>query len=376
MPSRVAILKTSPDNVVGDYKRLMHLAEYTKVIQKDVETIIKINLSWSLYYPACSTEPWQLDGVLKTMREDEYKNIVGVENQTVVTHPWKGAYNNKWLPVMKKHEVEYKPLTNVEWVPYKPKSEMLAMNDLFGGVLVPKMFFGANVVHLPTVKTHGHTTTTGAMKNAFGGLIPKYRHHAHRKIHEVLVDLLSIQKEVHRGIFAVMDGTVCGNGAGPRTMEPHIGNIIIASDDQVAIDAVSARIMGFDPMSIDYIRMAHERGLGMGDVDQVEIVGMEKEEFSKLNFGFETKKSPIIKWDQRLRKGTANVKWLHNFLFHSPIFKTFIFASELYHDRIWYPTTGKKHIKEFLTTEWGALFEKYGHGKFPEYDKVRNWNPY
>ena len=99
---------------------------------------------------------------------------------------------------------------------------------------------------LPTVKTHGHTTTTGAMKDAFGGVNPKYRHHAHKKIHEILVDLLAIQKGIHKGIFAVMDGCVCGNGAGPRTMEPFTGNVILASKDQVAIDAIAAKIMGFE----------------------------------------------------------------------------------------------------------------------------------
>lgn len=374
--SKVAVLKTHPNTITENYSKLMKLAEYEKNIPKQNKTVLKINLSWSLYYPACSTPPWQLEGVLKTLRNDGYKDVVGVENQTVVTHPWKGAYLNKWLPVLKKYDTEFKPLTNVKWVPYSPKSEMLAMHDIFDEIIVPETFIGSNVIHLPTVKTHGHTTTTGSMKNAFGGLIPKRRHHAHIKIHEVLVDLLSIQKEIHKGIFAVMDGAVCGNGAGPRTMIPYIGNLILASDDQVAIDAVAAKMMGFDPLKINYIRMAHERGLGMGDTDQIEIVGMEKSEYDKINFGFEVQKSPVIKWDQRIRKGTSNIKWLHSLLFHSPIFRTFIFASETYHDKLWYPTAGKKNIETFMKTEWGKVFESYEYGDYPKYTEVKNWNPY
>jgi len=50
--SKVVVIKTSPDTVVSDYKELMHKAEYSKYIQKKFETLIKINLSWSLYYPA------------------------------------------------------------------------------------------------------------------------------------------------------------------------------------------------------------------------------------------------------------------------------------------------------------------------------------
>jgi len=214
------------------------------------------------------------------------------------------------------------------------------------------------------------------MKNAFGGLIPKYRHHSHRVIHEVLVDLLAIQKEIHKGTFAIMDGTVAGNGAGPRTMEPYIANTILASSDQVAIDAVSAKIMGFDPMKIPYIRMAHDRGLGMGDVRQIDIEGIGQKEFGKLRFNFTTKKSPIIKWDQIIRKGTHDVKWLHQALFHSPVFRTFIFASEFYHDNLWYPTVGRSRIRTFNKTEWGELFNKYPYGSFPKNKKVGEWDPY
>ena len=373
---KVAVLKANLGTILDDYKELMHLADYENFLPKENKTVIKLNLSWSLYYPACSTPPWQLEGALKTLKKDNYKDTIAVENQTVVTHPWKGAYYNKWLPILNRYGVEFQPLTDVEWVPYEPKTEMLAMHDIFSEILIPKIFIGSNIVHLPTVKTHGHTTTTGAMKDAFGGLIPKYRHHAHKKIHEILVDLLAIQKEIHKGIFAVMDGCVCGNGAGPRTMEPFIGNVILASEDQVAIDAVAAKIMGFEPLDIDYIKMAHERGLGMGDVDQIEIAGMDRREFETLNFGFRVKKSPVIMWDQILRKKTANIKWLHHLLFYSPVFKTFIFASEFYHDWFWYPVIGKRKIKEFMKTDWGELFKKYPYGKFPEYKAVQEWDPY
>src|SRR5205807_248759 len=82
------------------------------------------------------------------------------------------------------------------------------------GSMLPDYFEGKNIVHLPTVKCHIYTTTTGAMKNAFGGLLNTRRHYTHSWIHETLVDLLAIQKEIHSGIFAVMDGTTAGNGPG------------------------------------------------------------------------------------------------------------------------------------------------------------------
>src|SRR5438477_4843751 len=108
------------------------------------------------------------------------------------------------------------------------------------------------------------------MKNAFGGLLNTRRHYTHSWIHETLVDLLAIQKEIHSGIFAVMDGTTAGNGPGPRTMYPVVKNVMLTSSDQVAIDAVAAKLMGFDPLSIGYIRRAHDAGLGIGNPREIE----------------------------------------------------------------------------------------------------------
>ncbi len=354
----VSVLKTSPQTVLADYSKLMHLAEYQSSIHKDKETVLKLNLSWSLYYPSCSTEPWQLEGVLKTLQKDGYKHLHPVENRTVVTDVWKGAKGNKWLPILDKYNLKYEPLTEVEWVNYKPKAEMLAMDKIFpgntGGHKIPKLFIGKNVIHLPTVKVHGHTQMTGAMKNAFGGLITRRRHHCHKMIHEVLVDLLAIQKEIHPGIFAVMDGTVAGDGAGPRTMIPKIKNYLLASGDQVAIDAISAKMMGYDPLKIKFIKLAHDRGLGMGDPRQIEVVG---EDISKINFHFQTSRSPVIMGDKLFRFGA--LKFVEPLLFHTPLFKLCVFGSEFYHDKLWYNTVGKRHINKFMQTEWGKLWQKY-----------------
>jgi hypothetical protein len=50
-----------------------------------------------------------------------------------------------------------------------------------------------------------------------------------------------LMKEIHTGLFATMDGTTAGSGAGPRTMDSHRKNVILASTGQVAIDAVAAQ---------------------------------------------------------------------------------------------------------------------------------------
>ena len=53
-----------------------------------------------------------------------------------------------------------------------PRPKMLVLDEIFpDGIRIPKRLIGANIIHLPTMKTHVFTTMTGAMKNAFGGLL-------------------------------------------------------------------------------------------------------------------------------------------------------------------------------------------------------------
>jgi len=64
---KVAIVRTSPRTIFADYYRLMNLAEYQNYLPKDVETALKINISWHFFYPGSSTTPWQLEGVIRTL---------------------------------------------------------------------------------------------------------------------------------------------------------------------------------------------------------------------------------------------------------------------------------------------------------------------
>ncbi len=355
--ARVAVVRTRPETVLEDYGRVMELAQYRDTISRDGETLLKLNLSWTKYFPSCSSQPWQVDGVAGKMIADGYdrSRLIPIENKTVVTNPRAGCRNNRWEPVLHRHGLTFTPLTEVDWQVYRFKSPLLKLNDIFPeGIQIPAIYPGRQIVHLPTVKTHGHAVMTGSVKNSFGGLLREVRHYAHKYMHEVLVDLLYMQRELHPGIFTVMDGTVAGDGAGPRTMIPRVKNLLLAASDSLAIDAIAAKLMGFDPMSIPFIRMAHERGLGVGDPRQIELVG---DDVAGENFGFQTRKSLVIWGDQMIRKGF--LRPLERLLLHSPLMVWAPFASNVYHDMIWYPTIGRSRIGDFMRTEWGTLFKKY-----------------
>jgi uncharacterized protein (DUF362 family) len=353
----VAVVKTTPASVLDDYARLMDLAGYRSAIDPGRETLLKLNLSWTKYFPACSSEPWQVEGVVRKLLADGLprERLIPVENKTVVTNPRTGCRNNRWEAVLRRYGLEFVSLPETEWRVYRFKSPLLRLNEIFPeGIEIPALYPGRQIVHLPTLKTHGHAVMTGAVKNAFGGLLKEVRHYAHKYMHEVLVDLLYMQRELHPGVFAVMDGTVCGDGAGPRTMVPRVHNFLLASADSVALDAVAARMMGYDPMSIPFLRMAHERGLGVAALKEIEVVG---EDLSAVNFGFHTRRSLVIWGDQMIRRGI--LRPFEGLLLHSPLVVWAPFASNVYHDWFWYPTIGRSRIRQFNQTEWGRLFRTY-----------------
>ncbi len=358
--SKVAILRTKPETVLQDYQRLCELAGMKDALDPSATTILKDNITWHLLYPGANTTPWQLEGTIQALQASGFNDIVDVHNKTVVTIADLGDRYNKYGPVLEKYGIPKKynfKDEDMTWVPFKPKAKMLVLDHIYpNGIYLPDYFFGKNIIHLPTVKTHSYTVTTGAMKNAFGGLLNVNRHYTHTWIHDTLVDLLAIQKEIHSGVFATMDGTTAGSGPGPRTLVPHQKDIILASSDQVAIDAVAAQLMGFDPLKIRYIAKATEQGLGQGDPRQIELVGMPELGNECWNF----------KVGVNLGTGTGMLLWrtplkvFQKLLFHTPLVNIFIFASEYYHDHFWYPVKGKKVVEQWKQeSPWGKLFDEY-----------------
>jgi uncharacterized protein (DUF362 family) len=368
--STVAVVRTKPASVFDDYHRLMNLARYQEVVDKTADTALKVNISWHLFFPASSTTPWQIDGVVRAMKKDGYKTdlIHACHNRTVVIDSRLGEKDNKQRQVVESHGLRNVHLYEEgpdAWIDVRDAvgdltKKFLCLNEVYPkGFSIPRRFIGENIVHLPTVKTHVFTTTTGAMKNAFGGLLNEHRHWTHPVIHETLVDLLMIQKKIHRGVFAVMDGTFAGDGPGPRCMVPYVKNVLLASSDQVAIDAVAAKLMGFDPMKdCKFVRLAHDAGLGCGDPRDIELVGDTDVANENWHFDgpfkemtFASKNQHRIYWGPLKKPVEWSLKtWLAPWAY---------VASVAYHDAFWYPRFAKKKMLPVLDSDWGRLFANW-----------------
>jgi len=358
--SRVAVLRTQPATVLEDYIRLFELAGGQEALSPGVTTILKDNISWHYPMPSANTTPWQLEGAILALRQAGFTDLVAVQNKTVVINAFKGQDLNCYVPIFEHYGIPV--LFNfrdedMRWTCYRPKAQMLVLDRIYPeGIHIPDYFPGKNIVHLPTVKTHIYSTTTGAMKNAFGGLLSTHRHYTHTWIHETLVDLLAIQREIHPGLFAFMDGTTAGNGQGPRTMMPVVKSVILASADQVAIDAVAAAMMGFDPLQIGYIRLAHERGLGVGDRRAIEIVGDVDAAQEKWHFHVGWNLHRFLAW----MAWYGPTRFLQKLVLRTPLVAIPIFISEFNHDYVQWPLRFRRIYERWRAeTPWGQLFQRY-----------------
>lgn len=141
------------------------------------------------------------------------------------------------------------------------------------------------LVSLPKMKTHQLTKYTGAVKNFYGVIPGSGKAGIHRQapteeeLSEAVVDIYSALKPR----LAVMDGIMGMEGEGATNGTPIPSSVILSSADCVALDAVASEIMGFSHRDILTTRFAHERGLGIGELGQIEVTG-EKISDVKINF--------------------------------------------------------------------------------------------
>src|SRR4051794_26823785 len=162
--SKVAVVRTSPATVLEDYHRLMNLAGYQDVVARDADTALKVNISWHFFYPGCSTTPWQLEGVIRTLLKDGYSRdlIHACHNRTVVIDAHLGERENKQVDVVEAHGLRNVHLYegDNQWVNVRDAvgdlaDKFLVLNEVYPkGFAIPRRFIGENIIHLPTVKTH------------------------------------------------------------------------------------------------------------------------------------------------------------------------------------------------------------------------------
>ena len=151
--------------------------------------------------------------------------------------------------------------------------------DVFEKIGIPKSILDADLfLNLPKLKTHCQTVVTFGIKNMQGVFTVEEKIMFHDESFPwKMVDILRVAKP-H---VTIIDGLICGEGYGPIYSTPVEMNLIVASQDIVAIDAVCTAIMGIEPFEVPITRLAHTEGMGNGDLNEIEVKGASIESVMK-----------------------------------------------------------------------------------------------
>jgi uncharacterized protein (DUF362 family)/Pyruvate/2-oxoacid:ferredoxin oxidoreductase delta subunit len=132
------------------------------------------------------------------------------------------------------------------------------------------------LISVPKFKTHELTILTGAIKNLFGLVWDTYKTELHRKFFEardfsnILVDIYAEAKPA----LTVIDGIIAMEGDGPATSgKLYNAGLILSSSDCVALDSILALTMGLKPQDILTTKEAARRGLGIADINSIQVLG-------------------------------------------------------------------------------------------------------
>lgn len=143
-----------------------------------------------------------------------------------------------------------------------------------GGVALRKVRIARTVlgstciINVPKLKIHHMAQVTLSLKNFMGVIVGNRGEIMHHRLDEKIVDLASLFKPK----LNVIDGIV-GAEMDEVVGSPVPMNVVLAGVDMVATDAVGSAVMGVDPYGVRHVQMAAERGLGMGDLERIRILG-------------------------------------------------------------------------------------------------------
>jgi uncharacterized protein (DUF362 family) len=134
---------------------------------------------------------------------------------------------------------------------------------------MPKRLMYADVfISLPKLKVNMYATVTLSVKNHIGLLLAHDRlSNHHYNIHKKIADLY----QTRLPDFVFTDAIIAGQGQGPMQADPAELGVMLAGKNGVAVDAVSCRLMGYEPKEVAHLVYLHEKNLGPIDFSEIDI---------------------------------------------------------------------------------------------------------
>jgi hypothetical protein len=359
--SIVHCLRTRPESVLLDFERLAHGAGLARHLDAAATTVLRDQQSLPFPMPGANTTPWQLEGAASALRGAGLEDLAVVHGRAAGDCLQDATMRRALRPIAERHglrRVDAVDTDDVRWLEYRPRCTLRVFAKLFPeGVFVPSYFFGKNVVHLPTALAPTTRRPWGSLGSTLVGLLgPAHRLALHAGPHAI-VDALAIERELHAGRFTFVDATTVVPERNGRYLDPITPNLVLASDDPVAIDATIARFFGVDPLTLPALVLAQDAGLGIADPRDIELEG-DGGPSAPWTKPFAAE-APLA---ERLRERAGAL--LVGSAKPTPLADAVADVEERYLRGAFWQVSGKAmHARWRDTTEWGRLAEAYIAGE-------------
>jgi uncharacterized protein (DUF362 family) len=292
-------------------------------------SLVKINAMSDELFPGRNTSPWVLDATLAALCDLYPRARFTVTDGDVAGAPQFARACNAWGY----HAIAKRYGAKLENLSGEPVLERSTDCPWIPRISIPRAVVEADsLVNLPVLKTHVLTGITCALKNHWG-LMPRLRYQLHPHVHEVIAEL---NRQIPNTKLTVVDGTVCIEGAGPKTGTPRVTNVIFAGSDRVAVDSAALRFIGMDPETARHVRLAEELGVGS---TAFEIIG---DELTPEPFDLPVKSRDLVSLaEQTLRSIPVVGEWFYA----PPVAKVLGRVGTTYNKVVWMNLTGRGHAR-------------------------------
>jgi len=181
-----------------------------------------------------------------------------------------GLKNFGYLELRREYNVEFIDLNEDDYVELEGfDSQLSPLKFRMSKTLVESDYRIS--VALP--KTHDCVIATLSIKNmVVGGLVNREKEKIHQGYKAINLNIAKLAKHVMPNL-GVIDGFVGMEGRGPVSGEPVKLRAATVSLYPVSLDAVMCRLMGFNPMDVGYLYYLNKWGIGVADLEKIEIIG-------------------------------------------------------------------------------------------------------
>lgn len=225
-----------------------------------------------------TTHPELVDGVLSYLLDNGFMNLTVLEGSWIGDSTARAVKYCGIDTVCRKHHVPFLDLQ-------KDSSRRVDAAGMSLNVCQEALKLDY-LINLPVLKGHCQTTITCALKNS-KGLIPnseKRRFHT-MGLHKPIAHLNTV---IHQD-FILVDN-ICGDLDFEEGGNPVVMNRVLGFKDPVLCDSFAAECIGYDPLSIEYIRLAEQLGIGSTDVSHANLIPLNEEALEVGNM----QRSPLV----------------------------------------------------------------------------------